>query len=102
LNAAGKPVGYGSPLFVNTGCTLEGAPGAGGFVPGAPSNCTGDTRNIIEGTTGFYIKFYNGTYGRIQWGPQYAYVVRNTWTGVGGTPNGIDNMVFTSFRYYLP
>lgn len=26
---------------------------------------------------------------------------RNTWSGVGGEPNGIDGMVFT-FRYYLP
>jgi hypothetical protein len=30
-------------------------------------------------------------------------VVRNTWSGVGDLqPHGIDNMVLTSFRYYLP
>ena len=45
--------------------------------------------------------------GRFQWGPQYSYVSRNTWSGVNATgggvgPHGIDNMVFTSFRYYLP
>jgi hypothetical protein len=34
-------------------------------------------------------------------------VVRNTWAGVGapgitGEPHAIENMVLTSFRYYLP
>jgi hypothetical protein len=26
----------------------------------------------------------------------------NTWSGVGGEPHGLDGMIFTSFRYYLP
>ena len=112
LNSAKKPVGYGAPGFNNSGCFIETPPGtptsgqfptsSAGFLPGALANCTGDTRNIIEGTFGFWYKPYNGTKGRIQLGPQYSYVVRNTWAGKGGTPNGIDNMVFTSFRYYLP
>ncbi|MGH9756095.1 MAG: hypothetical protein ACRD4M_00010, partial [Candidatus Acidiferrales bacterium] len=105
--------GYGSTLFNNYGCSTESAPG-GNYVPGTLSNCTGDTRNIIEGTLGFWYRFYKGPKGTLQWGPQYSYVVRNTWSGVGtgtvnGTvvntnaaPNGIDNMLFTSFRYYLP
>ena len=38
----------------------------------------------------------------MQWGPQYSYVVRNTWSGAGGQPHGVENMFFTSFRYYLP
>ncbi len=104
--------GYGSPLFNNTGCYLETPPGtptggqfptsSGGFLPGSLASCTGDTRNVLEGTFGFWVKVYNGPKGRIQWGPQYSYVVRNTWAGKGGTPHGVDNMVFTSFRYYLP
>jgi hypothetical protein len=112
LNPGGIAVGYGAPLFKNTGCFTEPPPGtptggqfptsSSGFVPGGLANCTGDTRNIIEGTVGFYYKFYNGPRGRLQFGPQYSYVVRNTWAGTGGTPHGIDNMVFTSFRYYLP
>jgi len=112
LNAAGKPVGYGSPLFNNTGCYVETPPGtptggqfptsSAGFLPGGLANCTADTRNILEGTFGFWVKVYNGPKGRIQWGPQYSYVVRNTWAGMGATPHGVDNMVFTSFRYYLP
>jgi hypothetical protein len=59
---------------------------------------------LIEGTVGFWYRFYNGPKGRFQFGPQYSYVTRNAWSG-SGTPNephGLDNMVFTSFRYYLP
>jgi hypothetical protein len=37
-------------------------------------------------------------------GPQYSVVIRNAWHGAGfpSEAQGIDNMVFTSFRYYLP
>jgi hypothetical protein len=112
LNGTGSAVGYGSPLFKNTGCYTETPPGtptggqfpvsSTGFLPGGLANCTGDTRNIIEGTFGFWYRIYSGPKGRLQLGPQYSYLVRNTWAGTGGTPHGIDNMVFTSFRYYLP
>ena len=50
LNSAGKGVGYGSTLFSNAGCSTETLPGSNGFTPGALTNCTGDTRNIIQGT----------------------------------------------------
>lgn len=106
-------VGYGSPLFSNTGCFTEPAPGsANTFVPGTVGSCTADTRSIFEGTVGFWYKFYKGSKGTIQWGPQFSYVVRNTWTGVApavGAPGAgiasphIDEPMFlTSFRYYLP
>jgi len=104
-----KYVGYGSPFFNNTGCVTETGPGAGGFLPGALSNCTSDTRVLIEGTAGVWFKLFDGSkeklnWGRIQFGPQYSYVVRNTWSGAKypDQPQGVDNMVFTSFRYYLP
>jgi len=101
---SGKPVGYGSPLFSNTTCATEPLPGAGGFSPGTfiSGACIGDTRVLIEGTAGFWFRFYNGPKGRLQWGPQFSYVTRNTWQGIGGTPHAVDGMVFTSFRYYLP
>ncbi len=99
----GNPVGYGSPLFLNSGCFSEKVPGSGGgFIPGSLSSCTGDTRVVIEGTGGFWYRLYNGPKGRVQWGPQFSYVTRNTWTGFGGEPHGVDGMIFTSFRYYLP
>ncbi|MGH9773566.1 MAG: hypothetical protein ACRD50_01310 [Candidatus Acidiferrales bacterium] len=103
---AGKTVsvGYGSPLFDNSGCNTEAL--GTGFVPGSPSHCTGDTRNVIEGTIGFWHRLYKGNRGTIQWGPQYSYVVRNTWSGVNGAkqaaPHAVENMVLTSFRYILP
>jgi len=102
VNAAGNGVGYGSPLFSNFGCTTELVPGSSGFAPTAPGNCTGDTRVFIEGTLGFWYRFYKGAKGTLQLGPQYSHVDRNTWSGISGAPQGTDNMFFTSFRYYLP
>jgi hypothetical protein len=134
LNAAGKPVGYGSPLFNNSGCDSEtvpastsisvatpptspggtvgtgtvpnpgslGTPLTGGYNPGGLKNCNGDTRVIMEGTIGFWYRFYKGPKGTLQWGPQYSYIDRNIWAGTGGGPNATENMFFTSFRYYLP
>jgi hypothetical protein len=103
-------VGYGSPHFNNSGCYTETPPSFGvtaGFNPGSLSKCTADTRLIMEGTAGFWYRFYNGPRGRFQFGTQYSYVTRETWSGVAGTgtsgsPSGLDNMVYTSFRYYLP
>jgi hypothetical protein len=101
-----KPVGYGAPGFNNTGCYTEVAPGTSGIVSGPVggtlANCTADTRALIEGTLGFWYRFYSGPKGRFQYGAQYSYVTRNTWSGDGRQPNGVDNMVFSSFRYYLP
>jgi hypothetical protein len=114
--------GYGSPSIRNDGCSVEPLPvatpgnppnttavlGSTGFIPGSLANCAGDTRVIIEGTMGFWYRVYNGEKGRVQWGAQYSYITRNTWAGssavagVSSQPNAIDNMVFTSFRYYLP
>jgi hypothetical protein len=103
----GKLVGYGAPTFNNAGCYTETGPGPGGFLPGGLSGCTADTRVLIEGTTGFWIKLYDGSKekvnrGRVQFGPQFSYVDRQAWSGAGGEPHGLDGMIFTSFRYYLP
>jgi hypothetical protein len=119
--------GYGSPAFRNDGCSVEPLPvatpgnppnttavlGSTGFIPGSLANCAGDARNIIEGTAGFWYRIFNSEKGRIQWGAQYSYFVKNTWSGAaanGATvftpsqsgPHANDNMLFTSFRYYLP
>jgi hypothetical protein len=114
--------GYGNFARRDDGCAVETLPiaapgattnttavlGSNGFIPGALSNCDGDTRNILEGTLGFWYRFYSGPMGRMQFGMQYSYVTKNTWSGVGSTagstaaPRALDNMLFTSFRYYLP
>jgi hypothetical protein len=88
-------VGYGSPLFNNTGCQME--------VPvGTRAPCTGDTRDLWESTLGFWYTVYRGSVGRVAWGMEYHYVSKNTWAGTGGQPQAIDNMAFTSVRYFLP
>jgi len=116
-------VGYGSPLFNNSGCTTEGFP----VVPPSPSpfppissptgpgsagTCNGDVHNVMEGTLGFWHNMYQGSKGRLRWGVQYSYLTKVGWSGNAGTnvavpgisqrPKAVDNMVWTSFRYYLP
>ncbi len=101
--------GYGSPYANNTGCSTESLPTATGG-PGAGGTCAGDTRYITEGTLGFWYKFYQGEKGRLQFGMQYSYISRFGWSGSesltntapGIAPHAVDNMVLTSFRYYLP
>ncbi|HTR48089.1 MAG TPA: hypothetical protein VMM16_11960 [Verrucomicrobiae bacterium] len=109
-------VGYGAENNPNFGCNIEQATGSNnGTTPGAPVSCTGDTRDIFEGTGGFWYRFYKGTKGTVQFGTQYSYLERTAWkgtatgtvngvTGVGnnGSPSAVENMVFTSFRYVLP
>ncbi|MFI5072057.1 MAG: hypothetical protein ACHP8A_14320, partial [Terriglobales bacterium] len=105
-------IGYGSPLRSSTGCYTETVPGtpvggqfptsSNGFLPGGLGSCNVDTRDVIEGTLGFWYRFYSGPMGKVQWGPQFSYLVRNTWRGTGGTPSASEPMVLTSFRYYLP
>jgi hypothetical protein len=107
--------GYGSPQANNTGCSTEGVPSIPLFpsglvsTPSGGGTCAGDTRYIGEGTLGFWQKFYQGEKGRMQWGIQYSYFYKSGWSGSGGltggasiAPHAVDNMVWTSFRYYLP
>ncbi len=117
-NSGGTLVGYGSPLANNAGCSTETLPGGAtsgqfpvssvGFLPGSLSNCRADTRSLVEGTAGVWFILYKGAKGKLQFGPQYSYLTRNTWAGLNGTstsgtnPSGTENMILTSFRYYLP
>ncbi|MGH9718415.1 MAG: hypothetical protein ACRD4R_17030 [Candidatus Acidiferrales bacterium] len=102
--------GYGAVGFNNSGCWTEPAPGgSNGYSLGSVANCTADTRNVMEGTAGFWYRFYKGTKGTVQVGGQYSYLQRNTWSGASADPNhpsgqpqGTENMFFTSFRYYIP
>jgi hypothetical protein len=99
-NAAGKGVGYGSPLNNNAGCMTEAVP-TGTFAP-ASGACNADTRAIWQGNLGFWYRFYKGAAGTVQWGMQASHTVRETWSGAGGEPKGTDNMIFSSFRIVLP
>src|SRR5207248_3131555 len=94
--------GYGHVSANNSGCSTETAP-TGSFTPGGGGTCAGDTRFIQEGTLGFWHKFYQGPKGGMRWGLAYSYITRTAWSGAASnTPKAVDNMVWTSFRYYLP
>jgi hypothetical protein len=113
--------GYGSPFANNSGCLTESLPSnnlTGQFPPpAAPFNptsgsCAGDIRVISEATVGFWYKFYNGPKGGFRFGLQYSYFEKDGWSGnnsaagtstkAGFAPKAIDNMIWTSIRYYIP
>ncbi|HLY39708.1 MAG TPA: hypothetical protein VKR52_00795 [Terracidiphilus sp.] len=109
--------GYGSPLTSMTGCNTEPPPGGTnntyggggtGFDPSAPSGCGNQNKDVQEFTAGQWYYFYKGPKGGLRFGLQYSRFERDLWSGAGGATNpsneanGIDNMFWTSFRYYLP
>jgi hypothetical protein len=105
LNGVG---GYGSPFANNTGCSTEAAP-TGSFTPAGGTPCDGDIRVITEGTLGFWHKLYQGPKGGMRWGITYSYITKSGWSGnnnvptaFGISPKAVDNMIWTSFRYYIP
>lgn len=110
-------VGYGSPLANMSGCNSEVPPttaptsgfgGGTGFTPSTPSSCGNQNKDTQEFTAGDWYNFYNGPKGRMRFGLQYSRWERDIWSGAGGTTNpgggarGVDNMFWTSFRYYVP
>lgn len=100
----GKIDGYGTGES-NSGCGTEPVPGGatGPGVPAGPSSCSGTNRSIQEGTIGYWYDFYKGPKGRLRQGIQYSNATREIWANLPGyAPKGIENMVWTSFRYYLP
>ena len=104
--------GYGSSLANNSGCQTEVIPSnslgqfppaSSPFAPSSGSNCAGDIRTIEEGTLGFWYKFYNGPKGGFRLGIQYSYFEKFGWSGAAGiAPRAVDNMIWTSIRYYIP
>jgi hypothetical protein len=102
--------GYGSQLLATSGCGTEPAPGstsgsgtANGFSPSSVGSCAVNTKDLQEGTVSVWYDFYKGPMGRLRQGLQYSYIERNTWSGLNGlAPKAIENLVETSFRYYLP
>jgi methyl-accepting chemotaxis protein len=104
-------VGYGSRLLSNSACTTATAPGYNGSSTGyyAGASCGAQTRDVQELTGGYWYDLYKGDRGRLRQGVQYGYGVREGWSGAplvaGGAgigAKGVDNMVWTTFRYYLP
>jgi len=95
-------------------CNTELPPSANsGYAPVTDTPCSGHTRAILEGTGGFVYRFYNSpAKGRLQFSILYSYLTKEAWTGLSSAtvtatttpvnPKATNNMVFTSFRYYLP
>ncbi len=105
--------GYGLRTANNTGCGVQGVPGApasgvyppqtGGFLPGGTGTCNGVNKDIAEGTLGYDYYFYRGPAGRFRQGFQYSWLERSLWSGSTGTaPKANDNVFETNIRYYLP
>jgi hypothetical protein len=99
------PVGYGSSLSSNAGCLTNGNPTytGNGFFPAG--SCGAATRYVKEYTAGYWYDFYKGPAGRLRQGIQYSYADRQSFSDsetVPVTAKGLDNMIWTSFRYYLP
>ena len=101
----GAAVGYGSRVLNNSACNTTANPGfnggSTGYYPGG--SCGAQTRNVQEGTIGYWYDIYKGEHGRLRQSIQYSYGERQGWSGAGGIgAKGIDNMFWTAFRYYLP
>ncbi|HUA79338.1 MAG TPA: hypothetical protein VL997_03120 [Dyella sp.] len=93
VGANGKPLGYGAAVlgYNNANC----------LVYGSATDCTGQTRQVSEQSIGFWWKFYQGKFGRLQFGTQFSHLSRQLFTDAkGNAPTAPDNMFFTSFRYY--
>jgi hypothetical protein len=91
--ANGLPFGYGAAAlgYNNSQC----------LVYGAATDCTGQTRQISEQSVGFWWKFYQGKFGRVQFGTQFSHASRQLYTDkLGNAPTAADNMFFTSIRFY--
>jgi TolA-binding protein len=94
----GAALGLGNPAYNNSGCEVEGG------------TCVGNSKEIWQGTAGFWWKFYQGKFGKMQFGAQYSHTEREAFAGQGfvngvlvngaASPTAKENMFFTSFRYY--
>jgi hypothetical protein len=109
--ATPQALGYGSRLLSNASCLTPASPGftggSTGYYPGG--SCGANTRNVQEITGGYWYDIYKGPWGRFRQSIQYGYAVREGWSGApagAGLPGvgakGVDNMFWTSLRYYLP
>ena len=111
LNSKGQEVGYGTYTANMSGCMTEtntSSAGASGGAQIAPAGCTANNKDVQEFTAGYWFNIHDSAAGRLRQGIQYSWIRRDLWSGNGGVNNpdggahGDDNMIFTSFRYYLP
>ncbi|MDB5447481.1 MAG: hypothetical protein JWQ97_2798 [Phenylobacterium sp.] len=85
--------GFGNPAatFTAATCTTEGGV------------CVPNLRKVQQITVGAWQKAFTGSFGQIRVGVQYSHTKLTGFSGLGGyAPKTAEDMVFTSFRYYLP
>ena len=115
-------VGYGNYSADMSGCGIEPASTSSNSTsdPTTPGNstygCKGNNKDVQEFTAGYWWNIIAGPKGRLRQGIQYSLIRRDLWSGAqgsaanaaaggynpGGGAHGDDNMIFTSFRYYIP
>ncbi|MEJ0093491.1 MAG: hypothetical protein WDN46_08640 [Methylocella sp.] len=81
--------GDGNPLYTNAGCSNI-----------LSSACVGNVKLIRNITAGFWDKVYQGSFGQLRVGLQYAFTEKYSFQGFGGAAKATENSFFTSLRYY--
>lgn len=89
VNGTTLGFGYGSPLYNNSGCLIEGS-----------TVCAANTSRVEQGALGAWWKYYQGSLGNAQLGFQGSYTKRKIFEGIGGAPDTDITMAFVSFRFY--
>jgi hypothetical protein len=93
FDAAGGHFGLGNPAanLSAPACTTEGG------------TCAPNVRRVNQITGGLWYKLYTGDFGQVRVGAQYSHTELTAFAGSSGyAPAVSEDMVFTSFRYYLP
>jgi len=90
FNVGKTPYGYGNPLYNNIGCDIQ---------LGTP--CVANISSASEFTIGAWWRFLEGkSVGVFLVGPQYEYVRRDDFRGMGSAPTVNEQIYILSFRYY--
>lgn len=89
VNGTTLGYGYGSPLYNNGGCLIEGS-----------AVCAANTSQVEQAALGAWWKYYEGTLGNLQFGLQGSYTKRQTFNAIGGDPDTDMTVAMVSFRYY--
>jgi hypothetical protein len=110
---ANAEAGYGYQGLNVSGCMKESA--YTGTTTTLAGKCTAHTKTVWAIQPVFWYRIYQGPAGKVQFGASYAYVHKASWSGQNGSsaptvpvsttllrPTTNNQIVMTSFRYYLP
>lgn len=105
-------VGFGNPAFSNSGCNIE----LSTFSTGSVCAANSQVQKLESITAGFWQDIYKGPFGRLTGGFEYMWTKKfgfegfgynssapySSWSvpGAGFTPTRVENMFYTSLRYY--